>query len=90
MRTRLTELLDIEHPVMLAGMGGVSYAPLVAAVSAAGGFGCLGASTMSADQLVSEMAAVRAATDRPFGVDLLAVMGDELQVGKYKLTFRAR
>jgi enoyl-[acyl-carrier protein] reductase II len=78
MRTRLTELLDIEHPVMLAGMGGVSYAPLVAAVSAAGGFGCLGASTMGPDQLVSEMAAVRAATDRPFGVDLLAVMGDEL------------
>jgi enoyl-[acyl-carrier protein] reductase II len=78
MRTRLTELLDIEHPVMLAGMGGVSYAPLAAAVSAAGGFGCLGASTMGADQLVSEMAAVRAATDRPFGVDLLAVMGDEL------------
>ena len=78
MRTRLTELLDIEHPVMLAGMGGVSYAPLVAAVSAAGGFGCLGASTMGPDQLVSEMAAVRAATDRPFGVDLLAIMGDEL------------
>jgi enoyl-[acyl-carrier protein] reductase II len=78
MRTRLTELLDIEHPVMLAGMGGVSYAPLVAAVSAAGGFGCLGASTMSAEMLVSEMAAVRAVTDRPFGVDLLAVMGDEL------------
>ena len=63
---------------MLAGMGGVSYAPLVAAVSAAGGFGCLGASTMSAEMLISEMAAVRAVTDRPFGVDLLAVMGDEL------------
>ncbi len=78
MRTRLTELLDIEHPVMLAGMGGVSYAALAAAVSAAGGFGCLGASTMGADQLVSEMAAVRAVTGRPFGVDLLAVMGDEL------------
>jgi enoyl-[acyl-carrier protein] reductase II len=78
MRTRLTELLDIEQPVMLAGMGGVSYAPLVAAVSAAGGFGCLGASTMGPDQLISEMAAVRAVTDRPFGVDLLAVMGDEL------------
>jgi enoyl-[acyl-carrier protein] reductase II len=78
MRTRLTQLLDIEHPVMLAGMGGVSYAPLVAAVSAAGGFGCLGASTMGADRLVAEMAAVRALTDRPFGVDLLAVMGEEL------------
>jgi enoyl-[acyl-carrier protein] reductase II len=47
MRTRLTDLLGIEHPVMLAGMGGVSYSALAAAVSAAGGFGCLGASTMN-------------------------------------------
>jgi enoyl-[acyl-carrier protein] reductase II len=76
-RTRLTDLLGIEHPVMLAGMGGVSYAPLVAAVCEAGGFGCLGASTMSSGQMVGEMAAVRAATDRPFGVDLLtAAPGD--------------
>ena len=71
MRTRLTDVLQIEHPVMLAGMGGVSYAPLVAAVSEAGGFGCMGASTMSRDVMVAEMAAVRAATDEPFGVDLL-------------------
>ncbi|MCU0269820.1 MAG: nitronate monooxygenase [Acidimicrobiales bacterium] len=77
MRTRLTELLDIEHPVMLAGMGGVAYHELVAAVSAAGGFGCLGASTMSSDQMVAEILAVRAATDKPFGVDLLtAAPGD--------------
>jgi enoyl-[acyl-carrier protein] reductase II len=76
-RTALTERLGIEHPVMLAGMGGVSYAPLVAAVSIAGGFGCLGASTMSEEQMTAEIAAVRAATDRPFGVDLLtAVPGD--------------
>ena len=47
MRTRLTEMLEIEHPVMLAGMGGVSYHELVAAVSNAGGIGTLGASTMS-------------------------------------------
>src|SRR5204863_297460 len=39
MRTRLTDALQIEHPVMLAGMGGVSYHTLVAAVSEAGGFG---------------------------------------------------
>src|SRR6201986_1425656 len=71
MRTRLTELLGIEHPVMLAGMGGVSYSELAAAVSEAGGFGCLGASTMSNETMVSEIAAVRAATDKPFGVDLL-------------------
>jgi enoyl-[acyl-carrier protein] reductase II len=74
MRTRLTELLGVEHPVMLAGMGGVSYSALVAAVSAAGGFGCLGASTMRNEQMVDEIAAVRAATDKPFGVDLLTAM----------------
>ncbi|HEY6472145.1 MAG TPA: nitronate monooxygenase [Acidimicrobiales bacterium] len=74
MRTRLTELLGIEHPVLLAGMGGVSYSALAAAVSAAGGFGCLGASTMSNETMVAEMAAIRAATDKPFGVDLLTAM----------------
>ena len=74
MRTRLTELLGIEHPVMLAGMGGVSYSELVTAVSAAGGFGCLGASTMGNERMAEEIAAVRGATDRPFGVDLLTAM----------------
>ena len=74
MRTRLTELLGIEHPVMLAGMGGVSYSELVTAVSAAGGFGCLGASTMGNEKMAEEIAAVRGATDRPFGVDLLTAM----------------
>lgn len=71
MQTRLTELLEIEHPVMLAGMGGVSYSRLVAAVSEAGGFGCLGASTMGDKEMVAEIDATRAATDKPFGVDLL-------------------
>lgn len=78
MRTRLTELLGIEHPVMLAGMGGVAYSALAAAVSAAGGFGCLGASTMNAEMLAAEVAAVRKATDRPFGVDLLTAFPDQL------------
>jgi enoyl-[acyl-carrier protein] reductase II len=78
MRTRLTEILGVEHPVMLAGMGGVSYAPLVTAVSEAGGFGCLGASTMSNERMVSEIAAVRGATDKPFGVDLLTAMPGDL------------
>ncbi|MFN5600901.1 MAG: nitronate monooxygenase, partial [Acidimicrobiaceae bacterium] len=43
MKTRLTEMLDIELPIMLAGMGGVSYSDLVAAVSEAGGIGTFGA-----------------------------------------------
>jgi enoyl-[acyl-carrier protein] reductase II len=80
MKTRLTELLGIEHPVMLAGMGGVSYSALAAAVSKAGGYGCLGASTMSQDQMVAEIAATRSSTDKPFGVDLLTAMpGDMLR-----------
>lgn len=78
MKTRLTTLLGIEHPVMLAGMGGVSYHELVAAVSAAGGFGCLGASTMTSEQLSEEIGAVRHATNKPFGVDLLTAFPDDL------------
>ena len=72
MKTRLTELLNIEYPIMLAGMGGVSYSALAAAVSNAGGFGTLGASTMSSEHMAAEIAATRELTDRPFGVDLLA------------------
>lgn len=71
MQTRLTEMLGIEHPVMLAGMGGVSYAPLAAAVSNAGGLGTLGASTMGTEQMVQQIAELAASTDQPFGVDLL-------------------
>src|SRR5260370_27522075 len=74
MRTRLTDLLQIEHPVMLAGMGGVSYHRLVAAVSEAGGFGTLGAGAMSPDQVVDEIRATKALTAKPFGVDLLTAL----------------
>lgn len=72
--TRLTEALQIDHPVMLAGMGGVSYHRLATAVSEAGGFGCLGASTMADDEMRDEIAAVRGATAKPFGVDLLTAL----------------
>ena len=78
MQTRLTDILQIEHPVMLAGMGGVSYHRLVAAVSEAGGFGCLGAGTMSSEQMVAEIRATQALTDKPFGVDLLTALPDQM------------
>jgi len=86
MKTRLTDLLGIEHPVMCAGMGGVSYHRLVAAVSAAGGFGCFGASTMSSDEMVEEIRAVRALTAKPFGVDLLTALPDRLMTDVDALT----
>jgi enoyl-[acyl-carrier protein] reductase II len=81
MRTRLTELLDIDHPIMLAGMGGVSYHRLVAAVSEAGGIGTLGASTMGPDELRDEIAGVRSLTSKPFGVDLLTAAPGQLESG---------
>ena len=75
--TRLTEMLGIQHPVMLAGMSGVSYHRLTAAVSQAGGFGCLGATTIPSEEMVAEMRATRQLTDLPFGVDLLAPMSGD-------------
>lgn len=78
MKTRLTEMLDIELPIMLAGMGGVSYSDLVAAVSEAGGIGTFGAAPMSTELLVSEMARVRTLTKKPFGVDLLTASPDSV------------
>src|SRR5437762_3258131 len=74
MHTRLTDVLGVEHPVMLAGMGGVAYHRLVAAVSEAGGFGSLGAAMMSPDKMVAEIEAVKALTSKPFGVDLLTAL----------------
>ena len=78
LRTRLTDTLQIEHPVMLAGMGGVSYSRLAAAVSEAGGFGCLGASTMGHEHMKAEIAATRELTSRPFGVDLLTAAPQDM------------
>ena len=71
-RTPLCDFLDIQHPIMLAGMGGVSYAELAAAMCNAGGYGVLGMAGTSPDFIAGQMARVRELTDRPFGVDLLA------------------
>jgi enoyl-[acyl-carrier protein] reductase II len=78
-------MLGIEHPVMLAGMGGVSYHRLVAAVSDAGGLGTLGAATMGSDELDTEMAKVRELTDKPFGVDLLAALPQRMLDDAHKV-----
>lgn len=79
MRTRLTDLLDIEHPIMLAGMGGISYSELVAAVSEAGGIGTFGAAPMRPGQLDAEIARVKTLTSKPFGVDLLTAVPSQLE-----------
>jgi enoyl-[acyl-carrier protein] reductase II len=78
LRTPLCDLLEIEHPILLAGMGGVSYAELAAAVSNAGGYGVLGMAGTRPDFIREQMRKVRALTDKPFGVDLLAATPDSL------------
>ena len=72
LRTPLCARLGVEHPVFLAGMGGVSMAPLVAAVSNAGGLGIMGAANLSPDDLRAEIRKTRSLTRKPFAVDLLA------------------
>ncbi len=78
LRTPLCDLLGVEHPIMLAGMGGVSYAELAAAVSNAGGYGVLGMAGTSPDFIREQMRKVKGLTDRPFGVDLLAASPESL------------
>ncbi len=78
LRTPLCDLLGVEHPIMLAGMGGVSYAELVAAVSNAGGYGVLGMAGTSPEFIRAQMRQVRTLTDKPFGVDLLAASPESL------------
>ncbi len=78
-RTPVCGLLGIEYPIMLAGMGGISFAELCAAVSNAGGFGTLGMAGRSPEEIRSEMRKVRKLTDKPFGVDLLAAVPESLE-----------
>ena len=69
--TAWTRLLGVELPIVLAPLaGGPSTPELVAAVSDAGGLGTLGAGYLAPDAIRADVAAVRARTDRPFGVNL--------------------
>ncbi|MEY4478155.1 MAG: NAD(P)H-dependent flavin oxidoreductase [Schleiferiaceae bacterium] len=70
MKTRLTQLLGIEHPIIQGGMIWCSGWELAAAVSNAGGLGTLGSGSMYPDELRAQLASLRAATDRPFAVNL--------------------
>jgi nitronate monooxygenase len=71
LRTPICELLGIEYPVVLAGMGGASTPKLAAAVSNAGGLGILGAAGCSPRRLRKWVQEMRSLTDKPFGVDTL-------------------
>ncbi|MBL8895789.1 MAG: nitronate monooxygenase [Rhizobiales bacterium] len=71
LRTPLCELLGCDVPILLAGMGGVSRWELAAAVANSGGYPTLGMVREPTDLIESEVRALRAATDRPFAVNLI-------------------
>jgi nitronate monooxygenase len=71
LKTRITDLFGIEHPVIQGGMQWVGYAGLVSAVSNAGALGILTALTQpTPEDLVKEIEKTREMTDKPFGVNL--------------------
>jgi nitronate monooxygenase len=71
MKTRITELLGIEHPIVQGGMHCVGYAELAAAVSNAGGLGIItGLTQPTPEDLAREIARCHEMTDKPFGVNL--------------------
>jgi len=73
LRTKLCDMLDIEYPIMLAGMGGmggpVAGPELVAAVSNAGGLGVLGCAFLSAQKVKDMIRKTKSLTSKPFAVD---------------------
>lgn len=78
MRTKLTDLLGIEIPIVQAGMAfPVTTPELVAAVSAAGGLGLLGCLNRPPEQAVADIRRVRSLTDRPFGLNFVVHRLDE-------------
>src|SRR5712664_312994 len=71
MKTKITEMFEIEHPIIQGGMHFVGFAELAAAVSAAGGLGIItGLTQRTPEALANEIRRCREMTNRPFGVNL--------------------
>lgn len=76
LRTPLTDLVGVRHPVVQTGMGWVAGPRLVSATANAGGLGILASATMTYDELAAAIREVKSRTDQPFGVNLRADAGD--------------
>jgi len=95
-RTRLCELLGIDHPIIQAGMGPFAPASLAAAVSDAGGLGSIGTFGLDpinlvrpADDLERQFASIRELTDKPFAVNFVVPYFDESTDARMALFDRA-
>ena len=73
LKTRITELFGIKHPIMLAGMAVITTPELVAAVSNAGGLGNLAISMYTPENLRSDIRKIREMTDKPFAINQILI-----------------
>ena len=71
MRTKITELLQIEYPIFQGGMAWVAEHKLAAAVSNAGGLGIIGAASAPPEVVREEIRKCKELTDKPFGVNIM-------------------
>ena len=82
MKTRVTELLGIEYPIIQGGMAWVAEYHLAAAVSNAGGFGIIGAASAPADVVRQQIIECKKLTDKPFGVNVMLMNDNADEVAK--------
>ena len=71
MKTKVTDLLDIQYPIIQGGMAWVAEHHLAAAVSEAGGFGIIGAANAPAQWVREQIRLAKEKTDKPFGVNVM-------------------
>lgn len=76
-KTPVCQQLGVRYPIALGGMASATSVPLVVAVSQAGGLGILGVTGLSANQIREQIAAIKAATDKAFGINYLLFRIDE-------------
>jgi enoyl-[acyl-carrier protein] reductase II len=72
-KTRMTEVFGIQHPIMLAGMNWITDARLVAAVCNAGGLGIFATARCTPEEMRENIREIRKLTDRPFGVNIILI-----------------
>ena len=82
MKTKITEILGIEYPIIQGGMAWVAEHHLAAAVSNAGGLGIIGAASAPAEIVREEIQKCKALTDKPFGVNVMLLNPNADEVAK--------
>ncbi|MDB5107272.1 MAG: nitronate monooxygenase, partial [Candidatus Binatus sp.] len=89
-KNRITELLEIEYPIVQAPMGWIARAQLASAVSNAGGLGIIETSSGALDEIKLEIAKMRELTDKPFGVNIAQAFVRDPGIVKFVIDHKVR